>query len=114
MHSTSQTISKTASRIPMDESKSKIRIELNLGGKAVTLNVPAGEENMFRAAAKFVDKRVEEYKSFVDTYGAKTGHSMVALEFLLDKLRLQNAMNDSLLANKVSEIVGRIDEALED
>lgn len=98
----------------MEESKSKIRIELNLGGKAVTLNVPAGEENLFRTAAKFVDQRVKDYKPFVDTYGAMTGVSMVALEFLLDKLRLQNAMNDSLLANKVSEIVGRIDEALED
>ncbi len=98
----------------MAQSDGKSRIELTLGGKAVTINVKAGEEALYRYAAQFVELRADAYKDLIKLYGERTGLSMMALEFLIDKLRLQNAVNESQLANKVNDVLTRIDDALQD
>ncbi len=98
----------------MAQSDGKSRIELTLGGKAVTINVSAGEEALYRDAAQFVELRANAYKDFIRLYGERTGLSMMALEFLIDKLRLQSSVNESQLSNKVNDVLSRIDDALGD
>lgn len=99
----------------MGANDNSYKIDITLGGETVSVNVTSDEESMFRNAAKEVTKRVNEYKKrgLFNNYGEQCGLQMVALSFLIDKLRLQNANNNDDLARKVDTIVAKIEQALE-
>lgn len=99
----------------MSANDNSYKIDITLGGETVSVNVTSDEESMFRNAAKEVTKRVNEYKKrgLFNNYGEQCGLQMVALSFLIDKLRLQNANNNDDLARKVDTIVAKIEQALE-
>ena len=79
----------------MSANDNSYKIDITLGGETVSVNVTSDEESMFRNAAKEVTKRVNEYKKrgLFNNYGEQCGLQLVALSFLIDKLRLQNANN---------------------
>ena len=113
MHSTSQTISGTkVPSIIMGAKQDTTTIEITLGGQSVPFRVTPDEERNVRNAAQFVEKRANDYRRLIEIYGERTGLSMMALEILLDKLRLERANDDSSLAIKVDEVVSKISEAL--
>ena len=99
----------------MSANDNSYKIDITLGGETVSVNVTSDEESMFRNAAKEVTKRVNEYKKrgLFNNYGEQCGLQLVALSFLIDKLRLQNANNNDDLARKVDTIVAKIEQALE-
>ncbi len=99
----------------MATAENKVEVFVTLGGKAVSVKVFSGEEAMARSAAEFVEQRANtSYQSFIRRYGERAGLSVLAFECMLEYLRLKKSRDNDELALKVGEVVGRIDEALEE
>jgi len=93
---------------------SEFSISVNVAERPYKLVVEKEQEELFRIAAKLIDKRIKEYSSSYAFKDKQDLLAMVALEYTVSFLQHEQAMKESelMLNGKLTEIDHGLNELL--
>jgi len=85
---------------------SEFSISLNIAGRPYRLKIDKESEEVFRAAAKLIDKRINEYSSNYAFKDKQDLLAMVSLEYTVSFLRKEHYTDeeDLLVEKKLEEV----------
>ena len=85
---------------------SELSISLNIAGRPYKLKIDKESEETFRAAAKLIDSRINEYSSNYTFKDKQDLLAMVALEYTVSFLRKEHfsGKEDQLFEKKLEEV----------
>lgn len=87
----------------------EIKINLQMAGSTYPLTIKRKDEEMIRKAAKEVDNRMNAYKKHFPNVSPERIIAMVAYQFSLEKLRLEDRNDTEPYTNKIKELTEELE-----
>ena len=93
------------------EEAKTVNVNIRIGKKDYPMRVSPSNEAAIREAGKLLGRRVDYYASKYSQEGPEDPVAMAALEIAFDYIVLQKERNETVLSEKVDELIRRIDDA---
>lgn len=88
--------------------------DVYLMGKSYKINIDPADEKMYDSAANLVNNRFALFASKFAKSPVVEQMSMLALDLTIRYLQLRDVKDDTVLADKVSELIEKMETALKD
>ena len=96
-------------------SESVNRVTLSVGGRSLSMNVQAGNEDLAKQAANLVTERVKIYRNALRNEKDEATIALwAAFDVAIKFIHLRNSKSDCVLAPKIESLIEKIDSVLDD
>lgn len=94
----------------MDE---KFLIHIEIAGRRYPITIRRDEEEIMRAAARQIDKKLLQYQSkYVSVYTTRDWLALIALQLSADNLRMEEKQDTSPFEEKIREFTDELNRYL--
>ena len=88
---------------------------MEIAGRRYPITIRRDEEEIMRAAARQIDKKLLQYQSKYDSaYTTRDWLALIALQLSADNLRMEEKQDTSPFEKKIRELTDELDRYLKD
>jgi cell division protein ZapA len=88
---------------------------IEIAGRRYPITIRRDEEEIMRAAARQIDKKLLQYQSKYDSvYTTRDWLALIALQLSADNLRMEEKQDTSPFEKKIRELTDELDRYLKD